>query len=245
MNSFPDVGSAVRQSLLLIETLDRAGFNLTQFASSHFEVLVTLKEKAGKKQAIDLWLDDKTVERALGLLWDFNRDVFQLSVQVPHEIATKRELLRVCSSIYDPLGMLAIIKLVPKRLFQQTCRAKTDWDEPLDDLIASSWRRWAEDLESLNDLTVARCIHPIDFTPTRIELHLFSDASEYAFGSVAYARYIGKDRASCGFLMAKSNLAPLHPSTIPRLELCGALSAARLAAALKSDAGLFFEAVYY
>ena len=44
--------------------------------------------------------------------------------------------------------------------------------------------------------------------------------------------------------MAKSNLAPLHPSTIPRLELRGALSAARLSVALKEDTGLEFQGVY-
>ena len=173
MNSFASVDSAVTTSIRLINALDHAGFNLTQFASSHAEVLIALKANTDARKRINIGSNDNSIERALGLLWDFQKDMFQLTVEVPTDVRTKRELLQVCASIYDPLGFLAAVKLVPKRLFQQTCRMKLEWDELLEDSIVNQWRRWAEDASCLRELTIRRCIRPPKMMPVRIELHVF------------------------------------------------------------------------
>ena len=59
---------------------------------------------------------------------------------------------------------------------------------------------------------------------------MFTDASELAYGFVAYLRYTFKDGGhSTAFVMSKSRLAPIKVVTLPRLELnaarCGALMA--------------------
>ena len=63
-----------------------------------------------------------------------------------------------------------------------------------------------------------------------IQLHIFGDASELAFGSVAYLRFTFKDghHEVFFFCVSKSKLAPLKTVTLPRLELSAAVTAARL-----------------
>lgn len=61
-------------------------------------------------------------------------------------------------------------------------------------------------------------------------LHMFCDASERAYGSVAYLRLQDKDGGiHTSFVMARSRVAPKKQISMPRLELCGALTGAQLA----------------
>ena len=46
---------------------------------------------------------------------------------------------------------------------------------------------------------------------------------------------MANDRAKCSLIMAKSNLAPIRPSTIQRMELNGALTAARLSRTITDE----------
>ena len=48
-----------------------------------------------------------------------------------------------------------------------------------------------------------------------VELQIFADATEYAFGAAAYVRYASDDSADCRLVVACSNLAPTptdHPA---------------------------------
>ena len=44
---------------------------------------------------------------------------------------TRRTILSVAASLFDPLGFLAPISLIPKMLMQELCRMKLDWDDPV------------------------------------------------------------------------------------------------------------------
>lgn len=66
---------------------------------------------------------------------------------------------------------------------------------------------------------------PFDST-TSVQLHGFCDASQNAFGACIYFR--STTTSQCQLYCSKSRVAPLKPSTIPRLELCGALILAEL-----------------
>ena len=64
---------------------------------------------------------------------------------------------------------------------------------------------------------------------TCIQLHVFADASELAYGPVAYLRFSFKDgHHEVSFVVAKSKLAPLKRITLPRLELSAAVTGVRL-----------------
>ncbi|XP_062557632.1 uncharacterized protein LOC134222502 [Armigeres subalbatus] len=64
----------------------------------------------------------------------------------------------------------------------------------------------------------------------KVHLHIFSDASERAYGTCAYTRSENhKGEVWAALLTSKSKVAPLRRQSIPRLELCGALLSAQLA----------------
>ncbi|XP_028298617.1 uncharacterized protein LOC114460934 [Gouania willdenowi] len=61
------------------------------------------------------------------------------------------------------------------------------------------------------------------------DIHVFCDASEQAYGSVAYLRTESPEgEVEVAFLAARSRVAPKKQQSVPRLELCAALSGAQL-----------------
>ena len=52
---------------------------------------------------------------------------------VETNVITKRSILSVAAKIYDPLGLISPVTLRLKQMFQELCKSKVDWDEPLND----------------------------------------------------------------------------------------------------------------
>ena len=75
-----------------------------------------------------------------------------------------------------------------------------------------------------------RCFKPSGFSAVaRVELHHFSDPSEYRYGAVSYLRIVDEEGvAYCSFVLGKSRVAPLKVISIPRLELTAAVVAVKL-----------------
>ena len=68
------------------------------------------------------------------------------------------------------------------------------------------------------------------------QLHHFSDASEYAYGTVTYLLLENKQGLKhCSFLMGKSRVAPLKQVPIPRLELTVAVVAVKMDKMLRQE----------
>ena len=218
--------------------LCRGGFNLTKWSSNSRNLLASFpgKELASGLHSLDMDFDRLPPERALGLLWNMERDCFQFDISPVTKPLTRRGLLSVVSSVYDPMGFVSPFILGGKRHFQELCPMKLGWDDPIPESIAGSWGRWLNDLPGLKHLDIPRCIIPPDFEVDTAQLHHFADASEYAYGAVTYLKLTSTNgEAHSSFMMLKARLAPLKPTTVPRLELAAAAEAVRLDKTLRRE----------
>lgn len=92
------------------------------------------------------------------------------------------------------------------------------------------WKSWLEELPRLEQFSIDRCFKPPNFGDIiSCQLHHFSDASQVAYGAVSYLRLVNaQHEVHCSFVMGKSQLSPLKPVTIPRMELSAAVLSTRL-----------------
>mgnify|MGYP000353277823 CR=1 FL=1 len=152
-------------------------------------------------------------------------------------VLTRRGLLSVVCSLYDPLGFVAPVVLPAKVILQDLCRKRLEWDDPIPDDERNRWLSWLEDLQRLEQLSVDRCLKPPSFGKVvSVQLHHFSDASQQGYGAVSYLRFLDdKDAIHCSFVMGKARTAPLKTVTIPRLELSAAVVASRLDKILRKE----------
>ena len=244
LTSFKSEEEATQCAELVSGVLQRGGFQLSQWGSSSKKVLRSLPGQS--VSSLDLGLDkDLPVERTLGLTLDFNRDAFVIEVRIQPSGSTKREVLRATSSIYDPLGFLAPVLLRAKLILQAICRSSVGWDDPLDSALLADWVNWTTSMSSLRPLIIPRCYNVESASSLGIGLHIFADASELAFGAVGFLRFDRPDGVKTSFVLAKSRVAPLKYVSIPRLELCAALLAARLSKVIKSELRLKVDQITF
>ena len=57
------------------------------------------------------------------------------------------------------------------------------WDDQVSAELACRWFEWIESLKCLVSFKIPRCIKPKQFNDAAIELHVFSDDNEQAYGS--------------------------------------------------------------
>ncbi|GFY47686.1 integrase catalytic domain-containing protein [Trichonephila inaurata madagascariensis] len=134
-----------------------------------------------------------------------------------------------------------------KHLMQKKWFLGVEWNESLPDDIISFWPNWCEEVPQLIDFSIPRCYFSDSLVNNfkTLELHLFSDASTKAYGTVAYLRVTSSNKEILtSFVTSKNKIAPLKTLTLPRLELMGALLSTRLSSniwkALKLDIPCFF-----
>lgn len=121
----------------------KAGFNLHKFVSNKKEVLrsIPISDRADDLKNIDLDLDKLPMERALGVHWCIQSDMFQFRLMLKDRPCTRRGILSTISSIFDPLGFAAPILLEGKSILQDLCREGVEWDDPIPDVIKSRWEK--------------------------------------------------------------------------------------------------------
>ncbi|CAH0725011.1 unnamed protein product, partial [Brenthis ino] len=166
----------------------------------------------------------------LGLQWKPSTDTLNIVVSIPDQTGdyiTKRLILSHSFKIFDPLGLISPCTIRPKVLMQELWRRSIGWDEPVPCDLQQTWDELKQDLSKLEFAQVPRLA--LCDSPVSLELHSFCDASATAHGCCLYMRS-GNDNGQVvvRLLCAKSRVNPSKPTTIPRLELLGALLAARL-----------------
>lgn len=217
---------------------DKGGFSLQKWITNSRAVLMTIPDdiRATEVKQLDLDTDQLPVERALGLQWCAESDKFMFRTLVKERPQTRRGILSVVSSLFDPLGFLAPFSMSAKLMLQELCRRNLKWDEQIPSLFAKHWSDWLSDLQRIKDFKVDRCLKPTVFgTSVAVQLHHFSDASEVGYGTASYLRLTEGEKVHVSFLVGKARVAPLKQITIPRLELTAAVLAVRVDAMLQKE----------
>ena len=229
----------------LIEILKCGGFRLTKWLSNSKTVLQSIPPSEISPN-ISVELDSDTTERALGISWNVSDDNFTFHFNPKNVVNTKRGILRITSSLFDPLGFLTPFILRAKILLQELWRQNLDWDDEITGEPLHYWQRWLENAGKISSVMVARCYVLLKESVLEIQLHVFCDASENAYGAVAYLRYSFKDgRHQCTLVMSKSKLAPIKTVTLARLELCSCEAGARLSQTILHEIDVPIEQTFF
>ena len=238
---------AVRLVDQLRRLLSNGGFRLTKWISNSRDVIesVPLSERAGSIKEVDL--DNLPIERALGIQWDVQSDVFRFKIVVKDRPATRRGILSVVSSIYDPLGFVSPVILAAKAILRDLCKKGLGWDDKIPPEHLARWQAWLQELPKLQQFHVERCLKPCHFGRiVSSQLHNFSDASQEGYGAVSYLRVVNSERnIHCAFLIGKSRQNPLKAVTIPRLELTAAVVATRLSKTMLCELDVAIDKIFF
>ena len=228
LQSFTSVDIAVEHVNLVRKTLALKGFNINGFISNSKEVMCRLPRDilATNIENIDLLNTNESLNHtALGIIWNLATDSFYFKLRNAGIINTKRELLSKISSLFDPAGYLNPIIVTVRKLFQIACSKNVDWDEYVGDEIKSSYIKWLNQIEYLEQFSIPRQICCKNNTWQDGEIHIFCDGSEQAYGAVAYFRQKYNNRYKSNIIMSKARLVPINiknKPTIPKIEVSAA-----------------------
>ena len=246
--------NCVKRALNLLDfsknKLRESGFNLTGFCSNSRAVLSHVQKADLSKNLKEVKeYEELPQERTLGLKWDAETDTIRFSVNLRDNPDTKRGMLSTIFSVYDPFFITSPVIVKGKSLFQEACQAKITWDDSLPVSIIGRWHKWLSDLKNLDNFKIDRCIIR-DLNDTKlIELHIFADGSELAYGCVAYLRITDVDgKVKSNILLAKVRLVPLKQNslkTIPRIELNAAKLAVILYKKIEVESNFKFSKVHF
>ena len=168
--------------------------------------------------------DDKFIkhnnpqDKVLGYKYDAAVDKLFLSpVSLDADVNTKRKIFSQSAKIFDPLGFCSPIyvrsKLLIADLWEETGNSAKHWDIPVSQKSKDTWSKLAKDLNLLSTLGFERQAFNSDMP---MDLFIFSDASQRAYGYVVYSLQNGDSN----LVFAKPRSAPLKQKrTLPQLEL--------------------------
>ncbi|XP_055614692.1 uncharacterized protein LOC129761013 [Uranotaenia lowii] len=211
-----------------------AGFQIPTWQSNSIEVLREISnesENSTKRFSVDRMT---ATDRVLGMVWRPSPDVFVFenvfrddlqTLLTGHIIPTKRQVLQVVMSLFDPLGIIAAFTIHGKILMQDIWRSGVNWDELIRLTDFENWKRWIGVLPDLAKVTIPRCYFP-NYDPIRANAPI--NASETAYACVAFFRIVDRGSPRCCLVASKAKVTSLRPQSIPRNELNGAVIGARL-----------------
>ena len=112
MASFPTTEMAKVVRAELEDVMLKGGFELCKWRSTHRGVLSAEDDKAMEELHEKMLEDPKAefpTEKVLGVAYSFRSDQFgiKISKQVERRATTRREMLRLIASVFDPLGLVA------------------------------------------------------------------------------------------------------------------------------------------
>ena len=131
--------------------LAAANLRLHKIASNDPKVTqaFAIEDQASDLRNLDLHRDVIPIQRSLGVFCDLQTDTFTFQVVDEVKPFTRRGVLSVTNSLYNPLGIAAPVVIKAKMLLRaMTASLKRhpldDWDKPLPEQHRSSWEGWCK-----------------------------------------------------------------------------------------------------
>ena len=100
------------------------------------------EDRAKDVRDLDLCHDSLPAQRSLGVSWDLETDAFTFKVSLPENPFTRRGVLSIVNSVYDPLGFAVPVMLEGRKILQQLVHMG-EWTEENNTLLA-----WEEPLRT-------------------------------------------------------------------------------------------------
>ena len=199
-------------------------------------------ERAKHSDLVDL--SGNQLHRTLGVAWNTNSDEFLMKVDLPSKPFNRRGIIAVVNSLYDPLGIVNPVtlkgKLIQRKIMLHTKDSADEenaWDTQLPSEHNFEWEKWRSSLDSIESIRLPRSVIPEMFGEiVSCKMHIFSDASNAALGTVAYYRLVDSNNTiHVSYLASASKLVPRCAKSMPRMELCAALEASTLCSELSLE----------
>ncbi|XP_036340426.1 uncharacterized protein LOC118749754 [Rhagoletis pomonella] len=199
VTSFHTPEHAIKICKQIVAINSEAGFELRNFISNCGYIEKAMNKTPATTREVINMERNQTADKVLGMYWNTRDDTFEFHTKfhrVPQPVLegirapTKRELLGIVMPVFDPFGLLANFLITTKIIIQDTWRLGIGWDEKLDAELAARWSRWWKEFPNIKEFQVPRYYSPSISHSSRIELHIFADASQEAFAAVGYFRVV-------------------------------------------------------
>ena len=235
--------------------LAEGGFNLRKFITNSADLQKRIDQNESKPMArvnngeCKIEDEDKTYtksllggrirqcedeQKILGMRWNFVHyelifDLSELAILISNmHNPTKRQIVGIATRFYDPIGFVSPVIISFKKLFQELCTNKIDWDEPLSGQLLHKWTQLVSGFQGVST-SIPRCYFSLlDKASSQCSLQGFCDASVGAYAAVVYLRIENYAGNIVNFVASKTRVSPTSRQSIPRLELLSALLLARL-----------------
>ena len=114
---------------IVVDINKSGGFHRTKFISNNRELLISISEDQRKNRVknADL-IGDLPTEKVLDIQWNIPDESFTFTIQVDRRPLSKRKMLSIISSIYDPLGLASPFVLERRQLPQTLCNQHVQWN---------------------------------------------------------------------------------------------------------------------
>ena len=155
--------------------LEPKGFKIKEWLWSYMDSSENRTRTTSDQMAVQMLLCrkemDTDTEKVLGMHWSISNDklTYKFEKAEPSKkeqsIVTKRQILSIVSTIYDPLGLLAPItvkaKIILRKLWASTVRV--GWDEPIPCEIEKEWNLLHSELQKVGQVQIDRSLTPSNY----------------------------------------------------------------------------------
>lgn len=208
------------------------GFNLVKLKSNCNDILETVRNNLSPDELKNEKLfSNECIEKLLGYEINFETDEINIALtldKIPERILncidkpSKKQILQLCMSIYDPIGFSEFLISKFKLIYHWTIKENYDWNQIINDEQFEAWKKCINWMKQLTTIKIPRLYSNKLSDAKFIQLVGFGDAGTEMLCAVIYLRLLDEHRNQIdySFICAKSYTVPYRQSrTVPDLEV--------------------------